>query len=654
MSESLVANEPAMVPVDLLLRRLPPEVASPVREALEAARPFVELVAAEATARELRVADARGAADEAATLTESVRVAIADALKQERARWSAALSAVERPGATADEVAAALELDGPVRSADAFDAFMEDNELSLRLGPETSRREVDSAARLAEIAQPTTPPAGYDAEETASLLRRCAFADVLTNDSAVGAVVLDDGDAVVLLGDGTGVGVDQDGTIVRESAPSGPHPQLAVRRIAAVPPPVLAPAARAALAAVRASRDDDASFDPSSWAGNALVGATLPISETKVGVREVFELLNDARKAGLDGGAVAGPCFKLAYEIFRVRLETQEDVNVERQQVLIDVGRVRWCELSQQALTWLPLFSDHPDTVGGGDRPWTAGLPSQAATWVVDSPALRLDRVWTCPVVFDVDSCRTLVVAPDGSWWDLAVDFEGLVLARSQHLEAWLDAIERFEEDAPAAIERAHELVGQKQQLDRRLRVDPVPEEEAIQPFTQEWIEVLAGRYEYVDDDGAKLAGERSATSGAYSRRDFLTVVRWKSARALPRASRNDDEAVAEATAAAFDAPDEQARMTAVTSLMGVGAPIASALLHFAFPDRFPILDFRALETLGDRTTATQYSPAFWERYVERCQAIAGDAGVSIRDLDKALWQWSKEVGGPAGPLRTR
>ncbi|MDQ3631946.1 MAG: hypothetical protein M3417_11895 [Actinomycetota bacterium] len=486
MSGSLVANEPAMVPVELLLRRLPPEVASPVREALEAARPFVELVAAEATARELRVADARGAAADAEALAAAVRVAVEEALHQEHARWSAAISALERPGSTADDVATALEVDGPVRSAEAFDAFMEDEGLSLRLGPATPSRGVDSTARLAEIARATAAPAGFDAATTAALLRRCSAADALGNDPGVGAVVLDGEDAVVLLGDGTGVGVDADGTVGRRPAPDGPRPQLTARRIAAGPPPVLLPAARAALAAVRAQRNQDATQDPAMWAGSALVRAAVPIGGRGAGLRDVFQLLNDARKAGANTTALAEPCFKLAYEVFRVRVEVEDAILVAQRQGVIDIGRIRWCELSQQAVTWLPLVSGHPDTVGGGDRPWTADLPSQAATWVVDSPALRLDRSWSCPIVFDPESCRILVVAPDGGWWDFDVDFEALVLARSQHVEDWLEALERFEEQASAVIERARELVGQKQQLDHRLRTDPFPHEDSVQPFTRE------------------------------------------------------------------------------------------------------------------------------------------------------------------------
>jgi hypothetical protein len=77
--------------------------------------------------------------------------------------------------------------------------------------------------------------------------------------------------------------------------------------------------------------------------------------------------------------------------------------------------------------------------------------------------------------------------------------------------------------------------------------------------------------------------------------------------------------------------------------------PTASVLLHFAMPDRYPILDVRALDSLGVTGRST-YPPAFWLGYLDACRSLAAEHGVSLRTLDKALWQYSKEQGasGPA------
>jgi len=37
------------------------------------------------------------------------------------------------------------------------------------------------------------------------------------------------------------------------------------------------------------------------------------------------------------------------------------------------------------------------------------------------------------------------------------------------------------------------------------------------------------------------------------------------------------------------------------------------------------------------------YSVPFWMRYVEATRELAANANVSMRELDRALWQFSKE-----------
>jgi hypothetical protein len=65
-------------------------------------------------------------------------------------------------------------------------------------------------------------------------------------------------------------------------------------------------------------------------------------------------------------------------------------------------------------------------------------------------------------------------------------------------------------------------------------------------------------------------------------------------------------------------------------------------LLFFAYPDDYPILDVRALESLGVGPRS-QYPVSFWLAYLEACRELARRHSVSIRTLDKALWQHSRE-----------
>jgi hypothetical protein len=77
--------------------------------------------------------------------------------------------------------------------------------------------------------------------------------------------------------------------------------------------------------------------------------------------------------------------------------------------------------------------------------------------------------------------------------------------------------------------------------------------------------------------------------------------------------------------------------------LEGVGLPTASVLLHVAHKEPYPIIDFRALWSLGLDTPPMYYSFEFWQRYVSHCRELADAAGTDMRTLDRALWQYSVE-----------
>ena len=117
----------------------------------------------------------------------------------------------------------------------------------------------------------------------------------------------------------------------------------------------------------------------------------------------------------------------------------------------------------------------------------------------------------------------------------------------------------------------------------------------------------------------------------------------WKTVRSRPKVAANTETAVVETTRQALAAVDETIRINALLTLAGVGVPTASTLLYFAFPDDYPILDIRALESLGVKPRST-YPVSFWLEYLNACRELARRAGVSLRTLDKALWQYSKEL----------
>ena len=76
--------------------------------------------------------------------------------------------------------------------------------------------------------------------------------------------------------------------------------------------------------------------------------------------------------------------------------------------------------------------------------------------------------------------------------------------------------------------------------------------------------------------------------------------------------------------------------------LRGVNWPTASVFLHFCGSDRYPILDFRALWSLNAKVPS-QYTFEHWWGYVQAVRGLQEASGLSMRIVDRALWQYSKE-----------
>lgn len=168
-------------------------------------------------------------------------------------------------------------------------------------------------------------------------------------------------------------------------------------------------------------------------------------------------------------------------------------------------------------------------------------------------------------------------------------------------------------------------------------------------------IEALATRFGSVDETRLLTVGAAVRDRGYYTRDEFIEVCAWKTPRSRPKVASNTEAAVTDATRRALAATGEETRMTALLGLAGVGVPTASVLLYCACPHDYPILDVRALESLGAKPRS-QYPVSFWLEYLAACRELATRHGVSIRTLDKALWEHSKESAAMrrAGVTQTR
>jgi hypothetical protein len=173
--------------------------------------------------------------------------------------------------------------------------------------------------------------------------------------------------------------------------------------------------------------------------------------------------------------------------------------------------------------------------------------------------------------------------------------------------------------------------------------------------FPEAEVMFWAGRYAYADDAEVEAIGRGAEERGWFSRDEFLTVAHWKTPRSRSRCERNDETSVESLTRLALSTDDERARIETLTRLHGVGYPTASVLLHLAHRNQYPIIDFRALWSLGVEEPPAAYSFDFWWAYTLACRSLATTGGVRMRTLDRALWQFSKEeqparLSSSAGP----
>jgi thermostable 8-oxoguanine DNA glycosylase len=153
----------------------------------------------------------------------------------------------------------------------------------------------------------------------------------------------------------------------------------------------------------------------------------------------------------------------------------------------------------------------------------------------------------------------------------------------------------------------------------------------------------LAARYEYEDDEEVITIGAAASQRGYYTLEEFRTVCRWKTKRSQRHVLNNSRETVEEQTRIALsEESTERERMRALRSLNGVGLRTASALLHLADAERWPILDVRALHALGVKGI-TSYSFKLWSEYVPVWLDLKEQAAVGGRILDRSLWQWSRD-----------
>jgi hypothetical protein len=152
-----------------------------------------------------------------------------------------------------------------------------------------------------------------------------------------------------------------------------------------------------------------------------------------------------------------------------------------------------------------------------------------------------------------------------------------------------------------------------------------------------------AERYsEYYDDSEVIAIGQDARTRGYLTGEQFRRMARWKTARSRSRCLRNSEEYVNAVTGSSLGASEPRFKIEALRLLDGVDWPTASVILHFCDEGDWPIIDYRAFWSLGQKPPAGRYSFSLWEAYTDFTRRLSREIAADMRTIDRALWSFSR------------
>jgi hypothetical protein len=137
---------------------------------------------------------------------------------------------------------------------------------------------------------------------------------------------------------------------------------------------------------------------------------------------------------------------------------------------------------------------------------------------------------------------------------------------------------------------------------------------------------------------------------GAFTRAEFRRMCRWKSPRARLLWEANSAHRVRAVARAVLATRSERRRMELLTSLHGVGVPIASAILTLIDPRRYGVLDIRCWQLLFTirSVNTNQRGQGFtipqWEEYLSALRHHARRLGVTARTIEYSLFECHRKL----------
>jgi hypothetical protein len=133
---------------------------------------------------------------------------------------------------------------------------------------------------------------------------------------------------------------------------------------------------------------------------------------------------------------------------------------------------------------------------------------------------------------------------------------------------------------------------------------------------------------------------------------DFKEILRWKLRQQYGRGkglrSKNTEEIIKKITSLALNISHEdkdyelELRFKLLTTLRGVGVPVASAILALCFPEQYAVIDFRGWRQVFGAEKRS-FTLNDYKRYLKEVKRLATELEWLPQEVDLAIWEYDRQ-----------
>jgi len=141
-----------------------------------------------------------------------------------------------------------------------------------------------------------------------------------------------------------------------------------------------------------------------------------------------------------------------------------------------------------------------------------------------------------------------------------------------------------------------------------------------------------------------RLVKKEIGQKSTISKETFIRILNWKCPRVKGIVRLNEFNIYEKGITAANSAEEDQ-KLKLLVDLQGIGPPVGSTILHFMYPNSFPIIDKRTAETLhyaGCIESSLRAFPHYASFKSAILEIATENPSFTLREIDRALFAYHK------------